>query len=80
MKIIIAIAGLIGIGLLFYSKSKKLDSSKFSVIELLSKQDLQSAISKNPSIQLVDVRKQAEWDKGHIAPAIRIDYFGKDFV
>ncbi len=80
MKITFILAVLFGIGFLIYNKGNKLDSSKFAVIETISKKDLKSVILNDSTIQLVDVRKQVEFDKGFIEPAILIDYFRKDFV
>lgn len=80
MKIAILLILLIGVGILFFKKGNNLDESKFSVIEIISKDNFKAAISADPSIQLVDVRKQGEWDNGHIQQAVCIDYFSRNFV
>ncbi|NJB72552.1 rhodanese-related sulfurtransferase [Saonia flava] len=47
-------------------------SSEF--IEVISPEDFGKAI-KNPHVQLVDVRTAREYNNGHIAHAVNIDFF-----
>ena len=67
-------------GIYMLNKNEKLDTSNFSVIEQISKDRLKNELSENPELQLVDVRKSNEWEKGNICSALNIDYFQKDFV
>lgn len=46
----------------------------------LSVDEFKKTLSEDPTIQLVDVRTPAEYAEGHLAGAVNIDWFGKDFM
>lgn len=57
----------------FFFKSK---SKAYELIQILDVQSFRNAVENN-SVQLVDVRTANEFNSGHIAKALNIDFFDK---
>lgn len=69
---------LLFIGLLFLSCNAWKTTTVFTYEEL-SASDFKKKLSSSQDYILVDVRTPKEYEKGHIANALNISYFGSEF-
>lgn len=77
-KIFIGLGIVVVIAALFFFASSSGGSSS-GYNKLLSSQEFITTYKATPNAELVDVRTPAEFDAGHIAGAVDIDYEGSGF-
>lgn len=78
--IIIFIALVLLLGLFSFVKNQRGSKTNHPAIHSINTNQLKEEISKDSTLQLVDVRTAMEYSRGYIKPAVNIDYMGKGFV
>jgi rhodanese-related sulfurtransferase len=78
--LIIFIALVFLLGLFSFVKNQKGNGIHHPAIRSINEAQLKERISQDTSMQFVDVRTALEYSKGHIKPAVNIDYMSKGFV
>ena len=78
MKIAIGIVLIVLICIMIYSATKKLPGMEN--VRFISAQEFNALVEvKDPNTVLLDVRTSKEFDDGHIAGALNIDFYASDF-
>lgn len=67
------------LGLFSFVKGQR-TKSNHPAIKSINVGQLKEKISKEKSIQFVDVRTDREYRSGYIKPAVNIDFMAKDFI
>ena len=78
--IIILVALVVVLGLYSFLKNKKSNMPSHDSIHNINATELKNIISKDSSVQFIDVRTALECSRGYIKPAVNIDYMSKGFV